>query len=370
MTVRGSLKTMAIADVFDWLARRGPVGELTLDRAGMTRRFQVGAGAVTGASSTNPAEYLGQVLLNSGAVSEEQLRDVYARQVSEGIALGKVLVLSGLATEQVLREALDLKVRESFYDALSWEDGTFQFDPARAPRPLEVELAVPIAALVSEGAERAVAWKKLRSEIPGDDVRFWVPDRSWVDKAKPGSPSALILGDILRGLSVREIVLARHAMPFPVYMRLSELMARGIVKVDRRAQPRDAAGDDLTPPQLIEAARGRAKGGDRAGALALARRALELAPASEAVKKAFHEIERALFAELSRTLLAKFRVPRLLKTREELAGAELSAEERYLVDRIDGRWDLLSLMRVAPLREVEALITFRRLADRGLIALE
>jgi hypothetical protein len=370
MTLRGSLKTMPIADVFDWLDKRRPDGELTLDRAGVTRRFHVRAGAVTGASSTNPAEYLGQILLNVGAITEEQLRDAYATQVNDGVSLGKVLVLSGVVTEHALRGAMDMKIRESFYDALSWDDGGFQFDPQYAAR-LEVEVAVPIETLVAEGAERAAAWRKLRLEIPSDDLRFWMPDRSWLDKAKPGSPSALILADVVRGLSVREIVLARRSMPFPVYQRLAELMARGMLKIDRRAVPRsEDEGDGQTPVALIDAARGRAKGGDRAGALELARRALEAAPESDAIKRAYHEIERSLFAELSRTLLAKFRVPRLLKSKDELVAAGLTAEERYLVDRIDGRWDLLSLMRVSPLREVEALIAFRRLADRGLISLE
>jgi hypothetical protein len=55
---------------------------------------------------------------------------------------------------------------------------------------------------------------------------------------------------------------------------------------------------------------------------------------------------------------------------DELEKLQLSAEERYLIGRIDGRWDLLSLMRVSPLREVEALITFQRLAERGVISLE
>jgi hypothetical protein len=369
MSVRGSLTTMAISDVFAWLERREAGGELMLDRAGVTRRFQLAGGAVTGASSTSPAEYLGQMLQNAGIVSEEQLRDVYA-SLDAGVALGPALVERGLASEQQLKETLELKIRESFYDALSWDDGAFGFDPANAPRPREIELALPVAELVREGGERATAWRKLRAEIPTPDTRFFVPDRTWLDRAKPGSPSARILADVMRGLSVQEIVLARRTLPFPVYTRLVELMTRGIVRIDRRKAARNTSSDALTPPQLIDAARGRAQGGDRAGALALARRALEAAPADESIQRAYQEIERGLFAELSRTLLAKFRVPKLLKSKDELAQAELTAEERCLIDRIDGRWDLLSLMRVSPLREVEALITFRRLADRGLIALE
>ena len=80
-------------------------------------------------------------------------------------------------------------------------------------------------------------------------------------------------------------------------------------------------------------------------------------------------LERTVFAELSRDLLTSFRVPKLMVQRQELDRLELSDTERYLAGRVDGRWDLLSLMRVAPVREVEALITFKRLADRGIISL-
>jgi hypothetical protein len=371
MSLRGSLTTMPVGDVFEWLERRHPVGELTLDRANQTRRFQLSAGQVTGASSTDPAEYLGQILLNTGVITEAQLRDAYATQASDGILVGRILVLNGTVAEHALREAIELKIRESLYDALSWTEGSFSFDPTGdTPRPLEVEVALPLEALVAQGAERAAQWQLLRVEVPNDGCRFFLPDRSWLDKVKRGSASALILDQVVRGLSVREISLALHSLPFPVYQRLYELMARGIIKLDRRTTPRAEHDTSIPPEQLIEAARGRAKGGDRPGALEMAKKALAEAPSSESIKKAYQEIERGLFAELSRTLLARFRVPRLLKPRDELAATPLSAEERYLVDRIDGRWDLLSLMRVSPLREVDALITFSKLADKGLISLE
>ena len=45
-------------------------------------------------------------------------------------------------------------------------------------------------------------------------------------------------------------------------------------------------------------------------------------------------------------------VPR--KAWNHILEKELSEAERYLTGRIDGRWDLLSLMRVSPLRQVDA----------------
>ena len=57
MSVQGSLKTMSPVDVLGWLERRGLAGDLTVERAGTSRKFQVARGAVTSASSTDPAEY-------------------------------------------------------------------------------------------------------------------------------------------------------------------------------------------------------------------------------------------------------------------------------------------------------------------------
>jgi hypothetical protein len=144
-------------------------------------------------------------------------------------------------------------------------------------------------------------------------------------------------------------------------------VGRGVLPVDQRQAARSAEAESAG--DLAKAARGRAAGGDRIGALALAKRALEQEPEDPALQKLHRELERALLAELSRDLLTRYRVPRLLKTRDELAKLDMTDEERYLTGRIDGRWDLLSLMRVSPLREVEALVTFKRLADRGIISL-
>ncbi len=109
--------------------------------------------------------------------------------------------------------------------------------------------------------------------------------------------------------------------------------------------------------------------GGRTQAFERARQAWAVAPDDAAARAAFDAAERALMAQLSRDLLTEFRVPRLLKSPAELEALELSESERYLVSRVDGRWDLLSLIRVVPLRAPETLITFKRLADRGILSL-
>lgn len=369
MGIRGSIKTMSVADLLDWIDRRDLRGTVTLTHGHLTRKLRVAYGVATGAESDNPAEYLVQLLLNAGAVGEEQLRAAFDERGE--LALGKALLERELVDEPTVRAALETKIRESVYDALSWEDGTLAFDPdAGAAAGTEVEIALSLRDLLINGEARAEEWRILHALIPSDQTRFWLPDPGALDGLAGDGPDLAMLQGVASNMTLREIVLEQHSLPFPVYQRLAGLIRAGTIKIDRRASPRPEVMVAADEEDLVEAARGRAAGGDKIGAHALVKQALAHAPGDETVRKAYQEIERALFAELSRTLLKKYRVPRLAKKREEIDSLDLTAEERYFVGRIDGRWDLMSLMRVSPLREVEALITIQGLARRGVITLE
>lgn len=382
---------MSIEDVLDWIDRRELKGTLRLVRGKVERKLEIAHGCVTGAASDDPAEFLGQLLINAGALDEEGLRRAYTAraQVTAGSAaerprgddgrplrksLGRTLLDLGVVEEPALREVLEVKVRECVLDALSWTDGAFEWlptPPDAPPRAAELEIAMPLRDLMLSGRERVAEWRRLREAIKSDEQRFWLPDKAMLDAADPTSEEGRMLACVARELSVREIVLERHAMRFPIWKQLADLLARDVIRLDRRRVPRGPHGTVSGDPEsVIAAALGRKAGGDRHGALALAKQALEAAPADERIRKAYLDIERALFAELSRTLLSRYRVPRLARPPEELAQLDLSAEERYFVGRIDGRWDLLSLMRVSPLREAEALITLQKLATRGVITLD
>jgi hypothetical protein len=47
----------------------------------------------------------------------------------------------------------------------------------------------------------------------------------------------------------------------------------------------------------------------------------------------------------------------------------LSPLEVFLLSRVDGTWDVKSIIQVAPIREVDALRTLKKLRERGLIEL-
>src|SRR5687768_8380817 len=111
----GSLSTFAPWDLLDWLARRLLSGLLVLERGDLVRRIQVAGGVVTRVSSSHPAEHLSRLLVGAGYLTDEQLSGL--GRSSE--PLGQALVGAGLVAEDDLRSVLELKIRESIYEALS-----------------------------------------------------------------------------------------------------------------------------------------------------------------------------------------------------------------------------------------------------------
>jgi len=48
----------------------------------------------------------------------------------------------------------------------------------------------------------------------------------------------------------------------------------------------------------------------------------------------------------------------------------LTSEESFLVTRINGRWDVKSILTITPMKEIQALRIIKRLLDRNIIALQ
>lgn len=363
---------MSIEDVFDWIDRRALVGHLSVEHGDTAHSFHFDEGAITAASSNLPGEHLGQLLMSRGLVTEGQLGEAFAVQADTGVFLGKVLLMSGVLDETALKEVLEIKLREAVWDVLSWQGGHFRFEEGER-KGAEFEIRVPLHTTLDLGKLQVRRWQGIRERIPSDQMCFWVADFFAVQDPKSServqAQVARIIECVERGLTVNQMVLEHHGRRFQVMSLLCQLLERGALQSERRAELRADTGDEDTATEVETAARGRAAGGNKEGALELTTEALARDPENESLQTLHKELQRSLFAELSRELLATFRVPKLLIEPDELAKLKFNDNERYLIGRIDGHWDLLSLIRISPIREVDALLTFKRLHERGVIEL-
>jgi hypothetical protein len=199
--------------------------------------------------------------------------------------------------------------------------------------------------------------------------------------------------------TVAEILLLTHGSEFLVTKFLFELRRAGIVEIVgvRAVEPAAtavaaagaAAGVGSEAPDFeellgdlpatrapdpalgtdLEVARRLMARGDFDAALEILDATFKARPGDDALRRLLAEAEAAFVDKAYRHYLPATKVIHLTRPVEELTSEKLSPAEFFLLSRIDGSWDVHSIIQIAPLREVEVLRALKRMRERGLIEL-
>jgi hypothetical protein len=364
----GSFAVLPLADLVELLARRNASGSLSCERGTVRKTLLLRRGAAVGASSNDPREYLGQLLVNFGHLTDEQLTQAFRTQEETKVRLGRVLAMAGLVPRETVRDVLAIKIRETLLDVFLWDSGVFSVDDEPPAGVDEDDPEIPLADVAREAEFRATAWSAFRGEFPSGAALLEVDEAKVPPALGAGTIDGRLLALARDGKTIDEIGLALHATDFHLYQRLYALARQGVVRASTASA---AAGmsETIAAADLIDRARGLLADGREGDAELVASKAVELAPGSDAARSVLGEVERVLGARLRAALLDPPRTPRLRIPQSELARLRLSAPERYLLSRCDGRRDVRALVQLAPLRELEVLKAVRRFADAELVEL-
>lgn len=370
MSVRGSLSTMPAEEVLEWVARRRVSAPISFERRGAARSLVVDDGVVVWASSNRREEQLGVILRRSGLISEQALTEALEARTETGVPLGKVLLMAGVISELELVDILATKIREAVTDLVTWTDGDFDVLPRMPATAVGINAQLPIDICLTVARRRRTRMVTIMGVLGSDDVTFYMPPGA---QPPPSSPDdgAVVDAQKLWAMAsdhraAGDIAAAFNGERFATFDGLAAMVEQGRLTIDRRGRERTNSA-----VELAAGARGRLRQGDRAGALAMATQALEQDPHDSDVRRAFSQTERARVAEVAKQLLSRHRVPQrgCDLTAAVIAEHALTEAEIELAERVDGRWDLLSLVRSAPLREAEALLAFAKLAEAGVVEL-
>jgi len=365
----GSFSVLPLADLVEHLARRSSTGALTCERGTVRKTLHVRDGRAVGAASNDPREYLGQLLVNFGHIDDDQLAKAFKTQEETKVRLGKVLTMVGVVQPSVIKDVLAIKIRETLLDVFLWDSGVFSFDDTPPPPVDELDAVIALGDILREAEFRATAWSAFRGEFPSGAAPLEVEEANVPADLTPRTVDGRVLALAREGLTIDEIGLAIHATDFHLYQRLYALARKGVLRAALApAAPVPAAA--AATSELMDRARRQLASGRVQDAEVLAARAVELDPSSAAARALLAEIERALVERLRDELCTPPRVPHARVAAGGIARLRVSAADKYLLSRCDGRRDLLELARLAPMREVDVLKAFRRLVDQHLVELD
>lgn len=127
--VRGTIETFGVPDLIGMLSSLQKTGTLTLQADDTMFVFEFEQGRVVHAitNKRDPSMRLGTILVAQNRLSEKQLQDSLAAATAGKQLLGDALVRSATVSEDDLRSALDEQVGRIFEAAFSLRQGRFVF---------------------------------------------------------------------------------------------------------------------------------------------------------------------------------------------------------------------------------------------------
>jgi len=375
---------------------------------------------ITALGLNTDTQHSGYVLREGETEPPLGLRKALAKQETQRTHLGRILVDSGALSEDELRVQLEDKAQETIFGLFDWDDAEFRFadDETAAPNILAVDMRVEDILL--RGAQRWDEMQRFRSVFNNPGIVLARTERVPPAEVFRNRMARRIFESIDGERSVAEILLHAHGSEYLVTKFLYELHRAGVVEIveikpviDAPSPPpasapmqvaeleRETLAPEVTvakpaavravraarAPELgvggahpatpsavaegdLEFARRLLSRGEFDSALEILDRAYKAQPSDEALRRLLAEAEASFIEKAYRHFLPPTKIVTLHRVAESLTAEQLSPTEFFLLSRIDGTWDIRSIIQITPLREVDVLRTLKRMREKGLIDLK
>src|SRR5688500_12516532 len=262
-----------------------------------------------------------------------------------------------------------IKAEEEIYDVFLWEDGEFQFIDGELPQMQMIPLKIDVTGIIMEGTRRVDEWPRIREVVEHDGM---IPTIE-----KPVEPAA-DLDDVQRTVlhaidgkrNITEIMLESRAPSFVVCSTVYTLVREGFARI---ADPTLEAADKMQSqsggfPRMFEegdeiqamlnSAQAALKEKNYERTQRLLKAAQNLDPNHPKVRASIRGAEAVILAELHNLGIIESKVPKVVKSFEDIAQMNFSPNEGFLLSRINGTWDVGSIVKISPIREPDAMLIF------------
>lgn len=420
MPLSGNLETMPLPDLLQWLGASGKTGTLEIGREKVCKTIVFLEGRVVSCSSEDPPAKLGHFLLSQGRITENHLRQALVAQEASAEHLGAILVRMGALTAEELMVQLAAKTEETVTSLFDWPDAEFRFYEGAAADRQVFPTDLRVEEILLRGVVRYDEARRIRAVFRDPGIVLCRSGKTPPPEVFQNRMARRIYGLVTGERTVAEILLHAHASEFLVTKFLFELFRSGYVTM---AEIRDTGPQGAPPPEPPDTGRsaGTAGGavaapapspapppaaataihaghatpsvsavapapartlesdlsearqltqrGEIDAALDVLNAAYRDHPGDDSLRRLIAEAEAAFVEKAYRHYLPPGRVPVLTRPIESLTADSLSPIEYFLLSRIDGVWDVKSIIQIAPIREVDALLTLKRMREKGVIDL-
>lgn len=232
----GELSSIPVAEVLQVLAMQRQTGVVRVANARTVISLWMRQGLVDLVQSRGAADEfrLGRYFVEKGVLDKTELEDALRNRAEETPKLiGDLLVESGRVTPDQLRAALEKQSSELVYDMLRWRYGRFTFikEPLRAEANA-AKLGLGVSALVLEGFRRVDEWRLMEGTIVFDQV-VYVDEGALesVGEDKLSRSEKLVLAAVDRKRTISQVIKESSVSSFDAIKIIYQFLQSRVLRV-------------------------------------------------------------------------------------------------------------------------------------------
>jgi len=254
--IQGNVEEAGVPDVLQLLSLGRKSGCLSLTDGDVQGHIYLDVGRISYASISNRADRLGDMLVKSGRITQQQLTAAVEEQgrISKR-QLGRILVDSGRIDRGELERFIRLQVEQAVFSLFTWKQGTFSFASDRLPPHQPLLVSLDAESLLLEAARRVDEWSLIEKKIPSFDLVYRSTREKLGSSADGLSDEQKMILPLLDGTrDVNGLVDVTALSEFDVGKALYGLLTAGFIQlVERRAHIRHLDYRDLLAYVVREA---------------------------------------------------------------------------------------------------------------------
>ncbi len=203
--IAGHLEGMSFPDLIWALSELRVTGVLHIGCEGVRKKVYLDEGRITFASSSDPDDRLGEILLREGLIHLDHLEEAITK-LYLGRRLGTLLVELGYLKADDLVRGVLTQVREIVLSLFTWEEGSYRFEEGPLPTQEVVTLDMKTGEILLQGVKHVRSFRRIRKSVGGPRRRYRLSEnwRQATEGLTLGEGEKLILNRLEEGAETIE----------------------------------------------------------------------------------------------------------------------------------------------------------------------
>ncbi len=235
MSLEGSIKEFGLAEILQLISMQKKSGVVSITHGSESTTLHFDNGQLVFATSISGGETrrLGEILVNTGKMTDENLTEALRKQEITKERIGNVFVSSGFVSTEDVKEALQQQVMDVIFHILRWKEGYYKFKACEIDYDREFQIPVQTDFILMEGSRMVDEWSLIESKISSDYIIFSQTERGGNETeqlfSRLNTDEVTIFNLIDGKHDITELMTISQLGKFDLYRILLTLMLSGLI---------------------------------------------------------------------------------------------------------------------------------------------